>query len=74
MNLLTAKQIAAAWQMPLARVYELARLGVLPSVKLGERQIRFEEAAIREFLARGGASQPNGRTLTQEALGGGGVG
>ena len=70
MNLLTAKQVAVAWQLPLARVYELARLGVLPSVKCGERQVRFDEAALQGFIARGGASQPNGHAATQESGGG----
>lgn len=54
MRLITAKQLAVAWQMPLARVYELVRLGVLPAVRIGERQIRFDEAALREWVARGG--------------------
>lgn len=54
MKLITAKELADFWQMPLARVYELARSGVLPVVRMGERQIRFDEAALKEWIARGG--------------------
>jgi excisionase family DNA binding protein len=54
MKLITARQLATAWQMPVARIYELAREGVLPVVKIGGRQIRFNEAALREWIARGG--------------------
>ncbi len=56
MSLFTAKQVASAWQLPLARVYELARLGILPCVKTGARQVRFDEAALREFVVRGGVT------------------
>ena len=55
MKLITAKELADLWQMPLARVYELVRAGVLPVVRMGERQIRFDEAALREWIARGGS-------------------
>ena len=61
MNLLTAKQLADAWQMPLARIYELARTGVLPVIKIGERQIRFDEAALRDWIARGGLTAKGGK-------------
>jgi excisionase family DNA binding protein len=54
MRLLTAKQVAELLQVTLPRVYQLAREGVIPSVRLG-RQIRFEETALREWAARGGS-------------------
>ena len=63
MRLLTAKQVASEWQMPLARVYELARLGVLPIVRFGlnRRQIRFPEDELREWVRRGGSQQTRNR-------------
>lgn len=54
MRLLTAQEVSEGLRVPLARVYELARTGVLPVVRLGERQIRFNEDALREWIARGG--------------------
>ena len=56
MRLLTAKQTAEILQVALPRVYELAREGLVPSVRMG-RQVRFDEARLREWLARGGATQ-----------------
>ncbi len=39
------------------RVYELARLGLLPCVRLG-RQIRFDPDRLREWIQAGGAAAP----------------
>jgi excisionase family DNA binding protein len=36
------------------RVYECARLGLIPSVKIG-RQVRFDEDTLREWVRRGGS-------------------
>ncbi len=55
MRLLTAQQTADVLQVALPRVYALAREGVVPAVRLG-RQIRFDEAHLREWIERGGAS------------------
>lgn len=54
MRLLTAQEVSNLLQVPVARVYELVRLNLLPSVKLGERQIRFNEEKLREWIERGG--------------------
>jgi excisionase family DNA binding protein len=66
MRLLTAKEISVVLNIPLQRVYELARLKILPTVVLGERQIRFDEDALREWIARGGYVQSD-KDETQEA-------
>lgn len=39
------------------RVYECARLGLIPSVRIG-RQVRFDEDALREWVRRGGNAKP----------------
>jgi len=57
MRLLTAREVAEILAVPRYRVYELARQGVLPSVRLGF-QVRVEEGALREFVARGGQGLP----------------
>jgi len=61
MKLLTAKEVSQVLRVKPARVYELARERVIPSVRLGERQVRFDEAALREWIARGGANQIQGQ-------------
>ena len=52
--LLTAKEVAAEWQIPLSRVYELTRRGLIPYLKLGARQLRFDPDSLREWRERGG--------------------
>jgi excisionase family DNA binding protein len=56
MRLLTAKQTAELLQVALPRVYELARAGLIPCVRMG-RQIRFNEDALREWAARSGTAE-----------------
>ena len=53
MHLLTAKETARLLQVKLPRVYELARGGLIPSVRMG-RQIRFEETKLVEWVEQGG--------------------
>lgn len=60
MRLLTAKEVSEGLRVPVARVYELARTGVLPVVRLGERQVRFNEDALRDWVARGGDAADKG--------------
>ncbi len=56
MRLIKAKEAAELLDVRLPRLYELARLGRVPSVRLGEKSIRFSEPALREFIERGGIS------------------
>lgn len=55
MCLLTAKETAEILKVTLPRVYELAREGLIPSVRMG-RQIRFHEAKLMEWIEQGGSS------------------
>jgi excisionase family DNA binding protein len=57
MRLLTAKQVAGILQVTTARVYELARQNVLPTARLGDRQVRFDQDALYEWVRNGGTSQ-----------------
>jgi excisionase family DNA binding protein len=57
MRFLTAKEVSMLLQIPLARVYELARQSLIPSVRMG-RQVRFNEEALRAWAANGGSLQP----------------
>lgn len=56
MRLLTAKETAEILKVALPRVYELARAGMIPCVRMG-RQIRFDQAALSEWAARGGTTE-----------------
>jgi excisionase family DNA binding protein len=54
MQLFNAKEVAEILQVSTQRVYELSRQGILPSVRIGARQIRFEEARLLQWIENGG--------------------
>jgi excisionase family DNA binding protein len=56
-NLLTAQQVAVLLQVPKARVYQLAREGLIPTVHLG-RQVRVSAGALEKWIADGGRALP----------------
>ena len=58
-RLAKAPEIAAAIDLRLPRVYELARTGRMPTIKLG-RSMRFDPEAVAEWL-RAGGTDGNGR-------------
>ncbi|CAN5649194.1 hypothetical protein BH20ACI3_BH20ACI3_27920 [soil metagenome] len=60
MSLIQAKRASEVLSVSLARLYELARLGVIPVVRLGPRQIRFDEDALAQWVRNGGAVQDAG--------------
>jgi excisionase family DNA binding protein len=57
MKLLTAEEVACILQVSKARVYELVRRRAIPAITLGERQIRFDETALRAWIAEGGSTR-----------------
>jgi excisionase family DNA binding protein len=57
MRLLTAKEVANILCVSTARVYELARTKSIPSITLGQRQVRFDETTLREWISRSNAAQ-----------------
>ena len=58
-KLLTAAHVAALLDVSLPRVYELARVGVIPSVRLG-RQLRFDPRLLEEWVRDGGRGLSKG--------------
>src|SRR5687767_5380739 len=54
MRLLDAKKVAEILQVNTQRVYELTRQGILPSIRIGARQIRFEEERLLRWIENGG--------------------
>jgi excisionase family DNA binding protein len=55
MSLRKADYVSELLDIPKARVYELVRENVLPAVRIGARQIRFDEDILREWIERGGS-------------------
>lgn len=53
-RLLTAEPLAKAINVSVSRIYQLARDGVIPCVRIG-RQVRFLPAQVARFLAQGGS-------------------
>ncbi len=56
MRIADAKAVADLFSLPLSRVYELVRLDVIPHVRLGQRQIRFDLDALEQWARQGGAT------------------
>lgn len=57
-RLLKAREVAEQTGLSTARVYELTRLGELPSVHLG-RAVRYSAAAVAAWLEAGGSLADN---------------
>lgn len=53
-EVLTVPEVAAILRVRTHRVYDLAKQGDLPAVKIG-RQVRISRAALQAFIERGGA-------------------
>jgi excisionase family DNA binding protein len=56
-RLLVAREAWTILNISRSRFYDLVRRGVLPPgvvIKLGERQLRFNEEALRQWIANGG--------------------
>lgn len=51
---LTADQIAETFQLSRHRVYDLARKGIIPSVRIG-RQLRFSSEDVERWVRAGGS-------------------
>jgi excisionase family DNA binding protein len=50
-QLLTADDVAAILRVPRSFVYALARRGELPTVRLGDRYVRFRTPALERWIA-----------------------
>lgn len=50
-RLLAADDVAVVLGVPRTFVYALARRGALPTVRIGERYVRFRAEALQEWIA-----------------------
>lgn len=57
MRLVTAKEASEILGVRLPRLYELARLRVVPFVRFGPKQIRFDPEVLAEWSKQGGLNQ-----------------
>jgi hypothetical protein len=62
-DLSTERKKKAACQ----RVYDLARKGLIPSVRVSPRRVRFDPAAVKRAFAQGGLAKPYSPTLAAPA-------
>jgi excisionase family DNA binding protein len=57
MRLIAAKEASQMLGVKLPRLYELVRIRAVPTVKLGQRQLRFDEDLLIEWARQGGSQQ-----------------
>lgn len=69
--LLKADEVGAILGVSRARVHELIRQGILPSVRLG-RQVRVDQAELRRWTRSGGRPLPGGWRKEPDYPGSGG--
>jgi excisionase family DNA binding protein len=53
-KLLTVKEVGEILDLKPARIYELTREKKLPFVQIGERQYRYSETALIDWIKNGG--------------------
>ena len=53
-KLLTVKEVSEILDVKPARVYELTRERKIPFVQIGDRQYRYSEAALLNWIENGG--------------------
>jgi excisionase family DNA binding protein len=58
-KLLTVKEVSEILDLKPARIYELTRERKIPFVQIGERQYRYSEAALSNWIEKGGNQQGN---------------
>jgi excisionase family DNA binding protein len=56
MRLISAREACESLGIRLARLYQLTREGVVPCVRLGERQLRFDPEVLAAWSKKGGLS------------------
>jgi len=56
-RLLKAPEVAQIINASIPRTYELLRQGMIPAVRLGQRQIRVSEQVLLDWIKQGGSVQ-----------------
>jgi len=58
-QILVAEEVAKILRVDKQRVYELVRTNKIPTIRVGERQYRFDSDAIQKWIERGGNMEVN---------------
>jgi excisionase family DNA binding protein len=61
-KLLTVKEVSEILDLKPARIYELTREKKIPFVQIGERQYRYSETALINWIENGGNQSSEPRT------------
>ena len=61
-GLVTAYDVSKILSVPRLRIYDLARTGQIPSVRIG-RTIRFDPERIKAWIAAGGTAATDGHDV-----------
>ncbi len=56
-KLLTVKEVSEILDLKPVRIYELTREKKIPFVQIGDRQYRYSEPALTNWIERGGNQQ-----------------
>jgi excisionase family DNA binding protein len=59
-KLLTVKEVGEILDLKPARIYELTREKKIPFVQIGERQYRYSETALTNWIENGGNQEVEG--------------
>ena len=57
--LIKAPEAAKMLDIRLARLYELTRQRIVPAVRIGPKQLRYDRDSLRDWIQRGGLNQGN---------------
>ena len=63
MRLINAKEASEILGVRLPRLYELTRMRVVPFVRIGPKQIRFDPEALAEWSKQGGAQRDPSKAI-----------
>jgi excisionase family DNA binding protein len=67
MKLLNVDEVASVFGVRRWRIYDLARAGLIPAVRVG-RQLRFSEDALRDWIGSGGRALEDSSVAAEEAV------
>ena len=67
MKLLNVDEVASVFGVRRWRIYDLARAGLIPAVRVG-RQLRFSEDALRDWICAGGRALEDSSVAVEGAV------
>jgi excisionase family DNA binding protein len=63
-QILVAEEVGELLRVDKQRVYEITRRGLLPHIKIADRQYRYDRAAILKWIENGGNRKENEQNST----------